>query len=168
MWAFIEAPLRDDVGASAFPRSENPLCEEPPLADGALPRAGLDLAGERSPAPGAPTLLLDWDRERYAGAVPRRIPMPSGEEGPAWLAFPHQRYVLCVRHRRGRVEHVYVTSLVGKRDSLVPAGDVERVVTDDRSVTIVVDGRPILYAVESGATVDLVGRRILGTTAAGQ
>lgn len=113
-----------------------------------------------------PTLLLDWDRERYAGAVPRRIPLPLHDAGPTWLAFPHHRYVICARHAFGRIEHIYVTSLVGRRDSLIPAGVVERVVCDDRSVTVVVDGKPFLYAVEAGTTTDLTARRVMGTTQA--
>ena len=111
-----------------------------------------------------PTLFLDWDRERYAGAVPRRIPLPLDDQGPAWLAFPHHRYVLCARHSLGRIEHVYVTSLIGRRDSLIPAGAVERIVTDDRSITVVVDGRPFLYAVEAGTTLDVTARKVLGTS----
>ena len=110
----------------------------------------------------APTVFLDWDRERYGDAVPRAIAVPVDEPGPAWLAVPHARYILCVRHRAGRIEQVYVTSLIGRRDSLIPAGDVERIVSDDRSVTLVVDGRPHLYVVESGATVDVIARRVLG------
>jgi hypothetical protein len=118
------------------------------------------------PAGVGPTLLLDWDRERYPGSVPRRVPLPVDAAGPSWLAYPHQRYVLSLRHKAGSVESVYVTSLLGKRDSLIPGGVVERIVTDDRSVTVVVNGRPYLYAVENGSTLDLIGRRVLGGTQA--
>jgi hypothetical protein len=114
------------------------------------------------PSGTGPTLLLDWDRERYPGSVPRRVPLPVDAPGSSWLAFPHQRYVLSLRHKGGCVESVYVTSLLGKRDSLIPGGVVERIVTDDRSVTVVVNGRPYLYAVENGTTLDLIGRRVLG------
>ena len=118
------------------------------------------------PLAGRATLLLDWDRERSAGTLPRLVPLPLDEAGPSWIAFPHARYVIAARHRRGRIEHVYVTSLVGKRDSLIPAGVVERIVTDAASVTVVVDGRPYLYAVDAGTTLDIVARRVLGTSGA--
>ena len=132
-----------------------------PEAPAAAPPPGLD-----PPEPIAchATLVLDWDRERSTGTLPRLVPLPLEEAGPAWIAFPHSRYVIAARHRRGRIEHVYVTSLVGKRDSLIPAGAVERMVTDVGSVTVVVDGRPFLYAVDAGTTVDLMARKILGTS----
>lgn len=146
----------DPTGASSFPI--------PILLDREEPQAltGTDLAGDTSREASRVTLVLDWDRERYAGAVPRRLPLPTNDPGPSWLAFPHQRYVLCARHAHGCIGLVYVTSLVGKRDSLIPAGAVERIVTDDRSITVVVDGRPYLYAVEAGTTFDVTNRRVLG------
>jgi hypothetical protein len=153
----VDLPTHDE---SHFPvRFEIPRdvpAPEASTADIAVesPREGVD--------PDATTLFLDWDRERYAGAVPRRVPLPIDETGPTWLAFPHARYVLCAKHASGRVEVVYVTSLLGRRDSLIPAGFVERIVTDDRSVTVVVDGRPYLYAVDAGTTMDLTSRKVLG------
>jgi hypothetical protein len=131
---------------------------EEPAPLGADELSGGPAAGE------GPTLFLDWDRERYAGCVPRRIPLPVEDAGPTWLAFPHGRYVVCAKHANGRVQQIYVTSLLGRRDSLIPAGFVERIVTDDKSVTVVVDGRPFLYAVEAGTTVDLLARKVVGTT----
>jgi hypothetical protein len=135
---------------------------EPVPRDTPAPVDADGLAGTSSPAPTGPTLFLDWDRERYSGAVPRRIPLPADDPGPAWLAFPHARYVLCAKHASGRIQQVYVTSLLGRRDSLFPAGDVERIVTDDRSVTVVANGKPFLYAVDAGTTVDLTARKVLG------
>ena len=88
--------------STSFPRADAPVPDgmEP------VPASALDLAG--APAlpsdPDRPTILLDWDRERYAGAVPRRVPLPNDDPGPAWLAFPHQRYVLCARHASGRID----------------------------------------------------------------
>ena len=147
--------------------SSPPDAASPPLRvdvprDEPVPVEGEEIAGARPQGMEGPTLFLDWDRERYAGSVPRKVPLPTEDAGPAWLAFPHQRYVLCARHANGRVEQVYITSLVGRRDSLIPAGQVERIVTDDRSVTVVVDGRPYLYAVEPGTTIDLTARRVMG------
>ena len=134
--------------------------------DEPTPLNASELAGGGSNPTDGPTLFLDWDRERYSGTVPRRIPLPVDDAGPTWLAFPHQRYVVCAKHANGRVQLVYVTSLLGRRDSLIPAGFVERIVSDDRSVTVVVDGRPFLYAVEAGTTVDLLARKVVGTTQA--
>ena len=74
--------------------------------------------------------------------------------------------IVCAKHSSGRVQQIYVTSLLGRRDSLIPAGFVERIVCDDKSVTVVVDGRPFLYAVEAGTTVDLLARKVVGTTQA--
>jgi hypothetical protein len=54
-------------------------------------------------------------------------------------------------------------SLLGKRDSLIPAGSVSSIVTDERSVAVVVEGRPYLYLVEHGTTVDVTTRRPVGT-----
>ncbi len=150
--------MSSDSARAPFPLPDLQEREEPP------PVTGTGLAGDTSRLACASTLILDWDRERYAGAVPRRLPLPTEDPGPSWLAFPHQRYVLCARHARGRIDVVYVTSLVGKRDSLIPAGTVERIVTDDRSITVVVDGRPYLYAVDAGTTFDLTNRRVLGAT----
>jgi hypothetical protein len=133
--------------------------------DEAAPLTAGELSGGANETDG-PTLFLDWDRDRYAGTVPRRIPLPVGDAGPTWLAFPHGRYVVCAKHAHGRVQLIYVTSLLGRRDSLIPAGFVERIVTDDKSVTVVVDGRPFLYAVEAGTTVDLLARKVVGTTQA--
>jgi len=146
----------DPSRTSTFPVPEIVERDEPQALTGS------DLAGDASRQAMSTTLYLDWDRERYAGAVPRRLPLPTEDPGPSWLAFPHQRYVLCARHVRGRIDVVYVTSLVGKRDSLIPGGVVERIVTDDRSITVVVDGRPYLYAVEAGTTFDVTNRRVLG------
>ena len=134
--------------------------------DEPTPVVGVEVAGSTPGELDGPTLFLDWDRERYAGTVPRRIPLPIDDAGPAWLAFPHQRYVLCARHSLGHIDYVYVTSLMGRRDSLIPAGAVERIVSDDRSVTVVVDGRPFIYNVEAGTTMDLTARRVMGTTQA--
>jgi hypothetical protein len=162
------------VTSQSAVRSESVLPESAPHDVAAeAPCEGVDSvpvetseAAGGSPAGTGPTLLLDWDRERYPGAVPRRVPLPTDVPGPSWLAFPHQRYVLSLRHKAGSVESVYVTSLLGKRDSLIPGGVVERIVTDDRSVTVVVNGRPYLYAVENGTTLDLIGRRVFGATQA--
>lgn len=123
----------------------------------------VDVGGPRGKD--SPTLLIDWDRERYAGSVPRRVPLSVEEKEPTWVAYPHQRYVLCARHACGRIEQVYVMSLIGRRDSLIPGGSVERIVLDDRSVTVIVDGKPYLYAVESGTTLDLTTRRVMGGAA---
>jgi len=145
---------------SSFPRVDIPVLDvAEPVPTGADDLAGTSTSGaDRQQA----TIVLDWDRERYAGAVPRRVPLPTDDAGPAWVAFPHQRYVLCARHAHGRIDTVYVTSLIGKRDSLIPAGAMERIVLDDRSVTVVVDGRPYLYGVEAGTTFDLTNRRLVG------
>lgn len=148
--------MSSDSARAPFPVPDLSERDEPPAL------SGTDLAGDTSRQVSPSTLVLDWDRERYAGAVPRRLPLPTDDPGPSWLAFPHQRYVLCARHARGRIDVVYVTSLVGKRDSLIPGGTVERIVTDDRSITVVVDGRPYLYAVEAGTTFDVTNRRVLG------
>ncbi len=145
---------------AAFPQPAPPPTyredASPPLADIEGPGAAV-LEGT--------TLVLDWDRERYTGALPRRVPLPVDQSGPGWVALPHQRYVLCARHLRGRIEQVFITSLIGRRDSLIPAGGVDRVVTDDRSVTVVVEGRPFLYSVEAGTTLDITTRRLIGTAA---
>src|SRR5262245_11553424 len=154
-----------DVDLPTHDESHFPVRLEIPRETQAPEPAVANVAVEAPPEPVAPpatTLFLDWDRERYAGAVPRRVPLPVDEAGPTWLAFPHARYVLCAKHCNGRVEVVYVTSLLGKRDSLIPAGYVERMVTDDRSVTVVVEGRPFLYSVDAGTTVDLTSRKVLG------
>ena len=128
--------------------------------------AAAAVAEESAPEGQAPaTLVLDWDRERDPAQAPRIVPLPLEDAGPTWLAYPHARYVLCVKHAAGRVEQVYVTSLLGRRDSLIPEGLVERIVTDDRSVTVVVDGRPYLYVVEAGSTMDLTSRKVLGGAA---
>ena len=148
-------PTTHDEPSSDYPAPFEILRTEPPLVEAA--EIDAPIAGDL-PA----TMFLDWDRERYPGAVPRRMPLPADEPGPTWLAFPHARYVLCARHRAGRIEHVCVTSLLGRRDSLFPPGDVERIVTDDRSVTVVVDGRPYLYVVGTGGTIDLTLRRVIG------
>jgi hypothetical protein len=129
----------------------------------ALP-AGLSLPASPETLAPQPTLVLDWDRERTTGVVPRHVPLALDEAGPSWVTLPHAKYVVSARHRRGRIEHVYVTSLLGKRDSLIPAGVVERVVTDAGSVAIVVDGRPYLYVVDAGTTLDVVARRALGAS----
>jgi len=153
----VDLPTHDE---SHFPvRVEMP--REVPAPERSVAELAVD-APKESGDPTSTTLFLDWDRERYAGAVPRRVPLPLDESGPTWLAFPHARYVLCAKHSNGRVEIVYVTSLLGKRDSLIPAGYVERIVTDDRSVTVVVEGRPYLYAVDAGTTMDLTSRKVLG------
>jgi hypothetical protein len=159
----VNLPAIDDT---AFPvRFEIPRDVPTPVAATEVapdPCGATDAAAAASPEVRPTTLFLDWDRERYAGAVPRRVPLPVDDVGPTWLAFPHARYVLCAKHSGARVEQVYVTSLLGRRDSLIPEGFVERIVADDRSVTVVVDGRPFLYAVDAGTTMDLTSRKVLG------
>jgi hypothetical protein len=110
----------------------------------------------------ASTSIFDWDKERGESPLPRRIEVPPDAPAPTWLIVPHARYVLCARHQRGRVETVYVASLVGKRDSLIPAGVVDSISMDERSATVVIEGRPYLYAVDPGTTLDLLSRRVLG------
>ncbi|HVG93747.1 MAG TPA: hypothetical protein VND21_04830 [Planctomycetota bacterium] len=108
------------------------------------------------------TNVFDWDKERGETSLPRRIEVPPDATTPTWLVVPHARYVLCARHQRGRVETVYVASLIGKRDSLIPAGAVDSISMDERSATVVIEGRPYLYAVDPGTTLDLLSRRVLG------
>jgi hypothetical protein len=174
MWVGEVNPVSPSSSASLPPvlRPDSAPFEAPPEPAPEVSGEGLDVAALETADPApitpggvGPTLLLDWDRERFPGPVPRRVPLPVDSAVPSWLAFPHQRYVLSVRQKSGSVESVYVTSLVGRRDSLIPGGTVERIVTDDRSVTVVVNGRPYLYAVEAGTTIDLVGRRVLGASA---
>ena len=53
-----------------------------------------------------------------------------------------------------------------RRSAAAMRGAVERIISDDRSVTVVVDGRPFIYNVEAGTTMDLTARKVMGTTQA--